>query len=292
MTSLARSDLWIILPPCQGRAAWRRAIENQAYALGYVVFDAASGAVPSDGIGPVVVICDQIHPPLVAGVDQTQIIILLGRPGYDEESAEPQQIENLTRYFLDAHQLESVRKISLPRRSGQTIDIAPDFIVVSPETDFLQDARSKAFSKALTLVEGEQQAEWEPSVFNYDVRSIEAAMSGHPFDITGRPRFIFSGPYIVMRPGRWRATIKLSFDDGASRSRFRVDWGGVETYEYHEFTPYRSGYFEIVMEHEWTTPAPSEVRLVLLEGLFDGHISFGGVEILQLPNINDMPLEA
>lgn len=123
------------------------------------------------------------------------------------------------------------------------------------------------------------QTTWSPEIFSYDVKCVDLARSGQPFDITGKPRFLISGPYVIMPAGIWKAKITLGFDDGASRSRFRIDWGEVESYQSQEIYPGRPGYFEIVMSHQWVDAAPAEVRLVQLEGVFDGHVTFGGVEI-------------
>ena len=120
---------------------------------------------------------------------------------------------------------------------------------------------------------------WSPEIFSYDVKCVDLARSGQPFDITGKPRFLISGPYVTMPTGFWKAKIMLGFDDGASRSRFRIDWGEVESYQSQDFYPGRPGCFEIVMSHQWVEAAPAEVRLVQLEGVFDGHVTFGGVEI-------------
>lgn len=140
--------------------------------------------------------------------------------------------------------------------------------------------RYQAFNEDFTLLMEENKATWSPELFNYDLKSVDLAKAGKAFDITGKPRFLISGPYITMPKGIWQAQIKLGFDDGASRSRYRIDWGGVETYQSEEFHPGRPGYFEIIMSHEWLEAAPAEVRLVQLEGVFDGHVTFIGVDIM------------
>ncbi|WP_295240686.1 hypothetical protein [uncultured Brevundimonas sp.] len=135
------------------------------------------------------------------------------------------------------------------------------------------------FSQGISLLMNLDKTTWSPEIFSYDVKCVDLARSGQPFDITGKPRFLISGPYVTMPTGFWKAKIMLGFDDGASRSRFRIDWGEVESYQSQEFYPGRPGHFEIVMSHQWFDAAPAEVRLVQLEGVFDGHVTFGGVEI-------------
>jgi len=138
---------------------------------------------------------------------------------------------------------------------------------------------ANVFNQGISLLMSLDKTTWSPELFSYDVKSVDLARSGQPFDITGKPRFLISGPYVTMPTGFWKAKITLGFDDGASRSRFRIDWGEVESYQSQEFYPGRPGFFEIVMSHQWVDAAPAEVRLVQLEGVFDGHVTFAGVEI-------------
>lgn len=138
---------------------------------------------------------------------------------------------------------------------------------------------ANVFNQGISLLMSLDKTTWSPELFSYDVKCVDLARSGQPFDITGKPRFLISGPYVTMPTGFWKAKITLGFDDGASRSRFRIDWGEVESYQSQEFHPGRPGFFEIVMSHQWVDAAPAEVRLVQLEGVFDGHVTFAGVEI-------------
>ena len=274
----------VVLPPCRSWTAWRNAIASQATLKGWRLSDALKADSIEDRHDSVLSICTSVEAALDRGADVSEIVILLGLPDLDDEDHGFYNIESISRCLWDAGRLDEVRRLVLPTEEGRLIEIAPGLEVACPDQPKSVSARSKAAAEALGLLMGEASATWSPELFNYDVRSVDLAMSGLPFDITGKPRFLISGPYIVMRPATWQAKIKFGFDEGASRSRFRVDWGGVEVYEAQEFSPSRPGYFEIIMEHRWTEAAPSEVRLVQLEGVFDGDVSFGGGEITEISN--------
>lgn len=141
--------------------------------------------------------------------------------------------------------------------------------------------REAALQQALgVFTQGE--CVWSPPLFTYDKRNdLSGPETGH-LDVTGRPRFLVSGPYITMPVGTWRAQVSLSFDDDVSHRRFRIDWGGVETYASHEFCPGQSGRFDITLEHHWAESSPAELRIIVLEGVFHGHLLFEGAVISRL----------
>lgn len=98
-------------------------------------------------------------------------------------------------------------------------------------------------------------------------------------DLTGRPRFLVFGPYIAMPIGRWTARARFSINEEGIGRQFRLDWGTQSEWSEQMFKTDRPGIFEMELTYEWKAPAPSEIRMVIMEGCFSGEAAFMGAEI-------------
>ncbi|WP_292047177.1 MULTISPECIES: hypothetical protein [unclassified Brevundimonas] len=278
---VASPKLWIVVPLCEGRTEWCKAIALEAAAQGLAVAGSASDGFGASDDGADIVICDQVTDARASGATNERIVVLMGRPSLSDGETR-RTVSEVSSAYWEAVKFDDVRKVIPPIKGGQLVEFTPDFKVSAPALEENDDATSTALQQAVVILEGADNAEWKPVLFNFDVRAMDDAKAGRPFDITGRPRFLISGPYIPMPAGSWRAKITIGFDEGASRSRYRVDWGGVDDYRSIEFAPSQPGYFDLIMDHEWIDASPCEMRLVLLEGLFDGMATFGGVDVVRL----------
>lgn len=278
---------WVVVPPFRHDAAWRAAVVAAAEAVGRRVYDldAAPEAAPIDDAGAVLLTSDAFLP-VQAGAPAEAVAGLMIGPGIRLDPDEnpdslPHDIRLLTDLMGRMAALPSERIFRRSDFIAGEAEILPGLTLTPPSAvrEPSLSARLQAVSDAVALLDpAEPQAIWAPKLFNYNSRIVPGGGSGD-LDLTGRPRCLLAGPYIVLPAGRWRATYKLKFDQGGSCARFRVDWGGVEDFLSQEFVPGCAGVFEIVQEYAWATPGPAEVRIILLEGVFDGRMSFSGAEI-------------
>lgn len=277
---------WIVVPPFRHDGAWRAAVAEMISAAGLHLYDldAAPEGAPLDD-GRAVILTADAYQTVVAGVPAESVAGLMTEAGIRLDPDEnpdtlPQHIQALTTLIGRISLLPSTRVFRSPDFASGSIEIFSGLklqrpaIVPEPLSDRLQ-----AVTEAVALLDPTHpEAIWAPVLFNYHSRLVPGGEPGQ-LDLTGRPRFVVTGPYIAMPAGRWRATYRLTFDSKGSRPRFRVDWGGTEDYVSEEFVPGRAGVFEVSQEYCWSEPGPCELRIVVLEGVFDGRMTFSGVEI-------------
>ena len=131
----------------------------------------------------------------------------------------------------------------------------------------------------------DRDAVWTPDVFHYDANAIKASAEPGELDITGRARILVYGPYLVLSPGIWRAAIRFLVNENAGSKAFRMDWGTPTEFTSAPMLPGRSGIFEMSIEHEWHLPAPAEMRILIMEGAFDGQLHFFGATVTRVTSI-------
>ncbi|HEY1074024.1 hypothetical protein [Brevundimonas sp.] len=278
---------WIVVPPFQHDVLWRDAVAAAVAEAGLRLhdLDAAPEGAPLDDPRAIILTADA-NQAVAAGVAADALAGLIAGPGLrlngdEAPEALPPHIAVLT---------DLMGRIALlpPTRVFRSADFVAGPIEVLPGLPLHRPAlpralalspRLEAVRQAVALLDpAYPQATWAPALFNYHSRVVPGGACGE-LDLTGRPRFMITGPYITMPAGRWRATYRLTFDAKGSRPRFRVDWGGQTDFISEEFTPGRPGVFEIVQDYDWTEPAPCELRVLVLEGVFDGRMTFSGARI-------------
>lgn len=275
---------WIVLPPSRESEALRAGLLAHLRAKGMRVVD--SEAEHSSLMNAQVVLTSDVEAALLAGAPQQAVTVVRLLPfvdltGYEDVSAASAQIYETSRKLSAARafpgrSVADLREIEL---------VGPDFAVdgwirnaiARPET-----LREAALRKAVDLY-GSGSADWSSPLFIYDERNSTTAPLTGEVDVTGRSRFLISGPYIFLPKGRWRAAVRIAFDEGAARARYHADWGGGQLHVAHEFSPERSGVYEIILDREWDEPGPSELRVALLEGVFHGGIVLQGAHISRIP---------
>ena len=279
---------WIVVPPFRGDAAWRAAAAEAASRAGFQVYDAESMA---DGF-PIhdrqaVIIAADAAIAFASGAPGENIRLIISGPG----AANPQtlsetgpQVAPITNLMARAALAPPDRIFRYPDFSGGPLNIFEDIPMhaPAPEPDLPMTDYLAALTEAVQLLDpATPAAKWRPALFNYDSRRAPDGAAGE-LDLTGRPRFMITGPYITLPPGNWRAVYRLTFDEPGSRARFRLDWGSQTEYLSEEFTPGRAGVFEIAQDYVWNEAAPAELRVVALEGIFDGRMTFHGADVSRI----------
>ncbi len=283
-TSRAR---WIILPAIRDHEAWRSAIAaaTQAAGLHLIDWDAAPPADARDDPAAILLTKDA-DAAAAAGADPERTTVVLGAGAPDVEAVPEGADRNalllhLTQHLARAEAFAGARVVGVRDLNGAPVELAPGLNVAPPPT-----AAPSDLARNLTLYGRPDAAvTWGPSFFTFDPRNAEQGPRTGEMDLTGRPRFLIHGPYIVMPPGRWKAVFRLSFDRPGSRVRFRLDWGGQTEYDSEEFIPGKPGQFEIEMDYVWREPAPAEFRILVMEGVFDGRLTFGGVKVSRMSDV-------
>lgn len=289
MSSLSFSKArWVVIPPFRHDTRWQAALKTAVAEANLHLhnFDTGSQDAPLSDPTAIILTVDACQP-LAAGVPADAIACLLAGTGLHLDGDEtpdalPVDIAAFTDLIGRIELLPADRVFRAADFTSGPVEILSGLRLQRPTlapTDPALSPRLRAVTEAVALLDpARPQATWAPELFNYDSRIILGGSAGQ-LDLTGRPRFIISGPYITLPAGRWRATYRLSFDTPASRLRFRVDWGSQNDYSSEEFVPGRPGVFEIIQEYAWTERAPSELRVILLEGVFDGRMTFSGAQV-------------
>ncbi len=274
---------WIIIPPSSSQADWRSAIKAEAALRGLLARDWTTGEELNDAH---IALTDDLDGALAAGANHNDVTVLALPPFIDLGGCEETvhihaRVEAVSRRITAAYGFSG----RVVRDLAGEVDLPhlPGFSVPAERSAASQHPTPKeaALSEAAQIfLSG--RANWPTGLFTYDQRNAVSGPATGRMNVTGRPRFLFSGPYLVMPAGAWEAKIILSFDRDVGYRRFRLDWGGVTDYTTYEFTPGRSGFFEVSLNYAWDKPAPAELRLLVLEGVFHGSVVFGGAAVRRI----------
>lgn len=281
---------WVVIPPILQQAACRVAVAKAVEAAGLRLHDLdASPDNPPFNESSVVILTSDASLAVQAGVAADAVAGLLvgyGVRNLPEGSPDelPQDIKAATALIGRIGLLPAERIFRSEDFASGPVEILRGLQISLPAVSASSSLspHAKALRQAVAMLDpAHPRAIWAPELFSRNSRLISGGASSQ-FDLTGRPRFLISGPYIVMPAGRWRATYQLTFDQRGSRPRFRVDWGGVEDYVADEFVPGRAGVFQISQEYQWDEPGPAELRIMVMEGVFEGCMTFSGAEIVRI----------
>lgn len=285
-TATSKTASWVVVPPFHHDATWRSAVGQAVQAAGRRVHDfemAPEGAPTHDP--EAVIITSDASQPVMAGAPAEAIAGLIGSgvrldPNEDPDAL-PYHIRALTGQIAQMGLLPPERLFRRRDFAAGAVEILPGIMLrppaVSPEPP--PSPRLRALADAVELLDpARPQAFWSPELFLYNSRIVSGGSPGE-LDLTGRPRYLVFGPYVALPAGRWRATYRLTFDEKGSRLPFRLNWGRVEHFASEDFVPGRAGVFEIIQEFTWTELDPAEIRIIQLEGVFDGRMIFSGVEV-------------
>lgn len=269
------TERWIVLPPSRDKEDWRQAInaaierspllQTSNFILTEHVADAVESGADPDSIAAIISPTCPGDPSLLANLDTRHLEVALK-----------------TQHVGDLLQLRPDRVFGPTAFEAGAVEIFPGLSIAPPKTDYVPTPYETALAAALELFgAGRRSTPWSCDLFAYRYPSLDGEPP-YTFDLTGRPKFMVFGPYIVMPAGAWHARLKVAFNQAASRYRYRMDWGGEQDFESIDFSPGRAGVFEIELTYHWKDPAPCELRLLVVEGVFDGQMTFMGATISQV----------
>lgn len=295
----AEGPQWVILTPSADDVGWRQAIAAAADAadMDFVDADRLSDQdrIPGDGE---LWLSEDCSLPNRYGHDP--LVVLMPRPETSPEAvAEARGI----------HPPHSVWQASL--LLARAVDQGPngalvvsgnqlnkireqpfrltDWLTIRPPRAGDVEAVRPAVRAALSLFsegsphEGLETA-WSERIFQYDQQAARNWEAAGQLDITGRPRILVYGPYLALPSGLWKARVRFAVDDEAAKREFRLDWGTPSDFKSVPLTPSQSGVYEVEVEHAWHQTDMAEIRLVLMEGAFDGRLSFLGATVTYMAN--------
>lgn len=278
--------LWLIIPPCADRDDWVASIIPQAADAGFKVIHSA--AAPNTApFGKTLTLSKDPEEARKAGIQAKDVAVILSASGPlparldtdNEPGPRHAAVKSASELTQRAYALFPGRVFKAEDFTGGA-ELFPGFDLFSPDSA-PASTRNKALREALSVYASDH-AFWGSEVFDINAKDVRHNGGHVVLDLTGRPRFLFFGPYIVMPAGRWKAVARIGFSAPTARHQYRADWGAQDTYTSHHFRPEREGVFQIEIEYEWDKPSASEFRLLLLEGAFDGEVTFFGVEIVRV----------
>ena len=265
------SPRWIVLPNSRDQEAWRHAIDvalennasrdESAYRFTDDVAEALASGEDHDSIAAIISMVGPGDPALLADPDTRHA-----------------EVAERTRLASNLIRLRPDRVFGPTNFHAGPVELFSDLTVTAPEA-IAATPYDTALAFALeTFGPARHSATWRRDLFSYPTPPM-ANEPPYTFDLTGRPKFVVFGPYMTMAPGIWTARFELTFDAPSTRHRYRADWGGVTEYQSIEFRPERPGRYQIELTHEWSEAAPCELRLLSMEGVFEGRMTFSGAEV-------------
>lgn len=274
--SVQLSDFdWIVIPRHPSREAWIGRLAEAAAAAGRAVhdWDAAQTEAESPGTLMLTALADvarayQPDASRVAAIDADLDVVLADDLPQQERHEE---MRRQTDGFAQVAALPHGRRFGRTA-FGPSAEILPGLHLTAPAP-----APAGPLKHAMSIfTTGESQ--WAPEIFSRNARRLEQD-EGFGIDLTGRPRILLFGPYVVMPAGTWTARFQVAFDGYAARYLYRMDWGGVEQYASHELRPGKPGVYEFEMTFDWVDRGPAEFRILVLEGVFHGELTLSPVDI-------------
>lgn len=89
-------------------------------------------------------------------------------------------------------------------------------------------------------------------------------------DLTGRDRLLMDGPYMLLPPGLWRATLKMAIDPHGHEAPLAFDWGEAHDMVTVEETVTEPGYYSVSLDRIFETAGTAVLRISLTQPLFQG----------------------
>lgn len=278
MSDIGAGSDWLVLPHTPDREAWRASAHQAAADAGRVIFDWDLGGEADWNARPILLTA-HVAAALSMQSDVTRIAAVFGQ--LDVETSDclsaperHERVRAVTDGFAQLHLLPQDRRFDSTRFAGRALEVLPG-LALTPPPD--RPSSTGPLPAALELLR-RNEAVWPAELLSWHSPPRRDGDKVH-LDVTGRPRFLAFGPYVVLPAGRWKVRFQMMFDDDASRYLFRLDWGGIEDYTTHEFRPGRAGLYDFEMTYDWSERAACEFRLVLREGAFHGEAALSDLTI-------------
>lgn len=263
------------------------AIKRQAENAGFTVVSSPAHA-NAPAAGRTLIISQDANEPHRANAQPKDVAVLLSGSGplppkideNDEPTTRHATVKKASELTRRARVLFSERVFTANDVEASPIEVFPGFRLLGPKAAPVSD-RNRALNEAFSIYTNKPTS-WRSEIFDVNAKELHHNNGQVGLDLTGRPRVLIYGPYIVIPAGRWRAIVRFGFSAPTAKHLYRADWGSQEVYTSYEFRPGREGIFQLVIEHEWDKPLTSEFRLLLLEGAFEGEMTFFGADIAKI----------
>lgn len=275
----------VILAMTRPDPRWIEAIETSIGGLGLTLVRHRSGERLNieHGDATLVVVEDLkslddlgIHEFVVIASDLPRVV------GAGEEPSKPEALRRLsellawcgalpaaqTTFYSRADALEGRREITTP--GGLRL--------MAPDSEAEPDGPLNMYRTGKPEIG--QGADWPPEIFVYGRKKAKGR--GVEIDLTGPPGLVVSGPHLYLPPGCWEVKAELIFDEGATRRKYRIEWGGLEQFESLDFYPEKAGVYALAMRHDFASVNFAELRIVLLDSTIDGMIAFSGAKVRRI----------
>ncbi|PRA21253.1 MULTISPECIES: hypothetical protein [unclassified Brevundimonas] len=282
-----KQEFWLIIPPCADRDDWVATIKPLAESAGFALVSSTAEASQAAS-GKALILTPNADEPRQAGAASQNVAVMLSDAGpllpkidaASEPAPRHAAVRNASELALRGCTAYPERVFTADALKRGPVEIFPGLKLSGPASAAASD-RNRALSEAFSVYAADQSF-WGSEIFDINAKVVRHHDGQVVFDLTGRPRILIFGPYIVMPAGRWKAVVRLGFSAPTAKHRYRADWGEQEVYTSYEFHPGRDGLFQLEMEYEWDKPSASEFRLLLLEGAFDGEVTFFGAQITRI----------
>ena len=122
-----------------------------------------------------------------------------------------------------------------------------------------------------------------------DFRTDEPLVSGAPevFDLLGRDRHLFYGPYLELEPGVWRAKVELELFDSAAKRRLAIEFGVQPDFTTVDLPYHAEGPIEIEVDNAIRAGGLTQIRLWLRRAAATGRVRFGGVTLRKVGELGE-----
>lgn len=103
-------------------------------------------------------------------------------------------------------------------------------------------------------------------------------------DLTGRDRLLLDGPYTLLPPGLWRATLKMAIDPQGRDIPLAIDWGEAHDMVTVEETVEKDGFYSVSLDRLFESAGTAVLRISLTQPLFQGVLEVIECAIERLPD--------
>lgn len=270
------------MPPSADQAIWHSAIADQAKAAGLslVVGDAAPK-------GTSLVLTQSAEAAIKSGAKLENMAVLLSQAGplaSPFDGAEPNTerhpvVLKSTDLLCRALELPDDRRFTANQLANGPVRLFKDFSLSIPNAIPAEISRRNRALLGAFAVYDQDEVIWSPDILDVYAEITDRSAHSLTLDATGKPRFIFHGPYISMPAGTWTIEANLDFEAPLCDKAFTLHWGGMTEFSRLDFRPEKAGTYRLVMDWTWDQPAPCEFRLIGAEGIFDGHITLSDMKL-------------
>lgn len=287
---------WVVITPNLAQAAWLDALRLGVATAGLSLAIRGFGADQTEPAD--IVVTDD--PARAVAEDAETIVAVVPDPWTASDALEAAGEAYPFCMVTASRRLAQVNDLDLSHRvighdqfasEGAPVTLFDDLVIKAPasvsepHTDPHRAAAAQALKDLYAHGRVPDQVEmiWPLEFFSYHQGAMTPGRLGE-FDLTGRPKFLVSGPYLWMPAGPWTSVTRFGVDEDGSDRRYRFDWGSVTVFTEQHCVPEHAGVYEIEIAHTFETADSCEARMLITEGCFSGHADFLGVTIRRGPH--------